>query len=241
MATPPVSLACCDLADIVFDGAVVERAFAEAIATQGIVVGTEAYVRSMVKFDRARGRPPADVLHELFGADESRAQAASLAFDQSFSAAAERFGVVASAGTLSTFGKIAAAGVRVCLLSVLSRAASGSVLDWLGPQVELVLCADDAPHGFPWPDPVLTAMSRTGVGDACEVAMVSATEPGALSGKRAGARFVIGVASGRRKASALRKAGATHVVDDIAAIPDLLALRALAVHLHSYSCRNCRK
>jgi hypothetical protein len=63
---PAVSLVCCDLAGIVIDDFVVERAFAEAIATQGIVAGTGAYVRSMVKFDRARGRPPAQVLADLF-------------------------------------------------------------------------------------------------------------------------------------------------------------------------------
>jgi hypothetical protein len=53
-----VSLVCVDLSSIIIDGSVVERAFAEAIATQGIVAGTEAYVRAMVRFDRSRGRPP---------------------------------------------------------------------------------------------------------------------------------------------------------------------------------------
>src|ERR1700749_139888 len=90
--SPPISLVCCDLAGLVIDGSIVERAFAEAIATQGIVAGTQDYARSMVRLDRARGRPPADVLHEIFD-DEPRAQAAALAFDLSFRAAAERFGV----------------------------------------------------------------------------------------------------------------------------------------------------
>jgi hypothetical protein len=63
---PAVSLVCCDLASLVIDGSIVERAFAEAIATQGIVVGTQDYVRSMVRLDRALGRPPAAVLQEIF-------------------------------------------------------------------------------------------------------------------------------------------------------------------------------
>ena len=59
MSEPPaVSLVCCDLASLVIDGSIVERAFAEAIATQGIVAGTQDYVRSMVRLDRSRGRPP---------------------------------------------------------------------------------------------------------------------------------------------------------------------------------------
>ena len=90
---PAVSLVCCDLASLVIDSSIVERAFAEAIATQGIVVGTQDYVRSMVRLDRARGRPPAAVLQEIFDGDEPRAQAASLAFDRSFRAAAERYGM----------------------------------------------------------------------------------------------------------------------------------------------------
>ena len=67
---PAVSLVCCDLASLVIDGSIVERAFAEAIATQGIVVGTQDYVRSMVRLDRARGRLPAAVLREIFDSDE---------------------------------------------------------------------------------------------------------------------------------------------------------------------------
>ena len=54
----PISLVCLDLAGIVIDDSVVERAYAEAIATQGIVPGTQDYARSMVRFDRSRGRPP---------------------------------------------------------------------------------------------------------------------------------------------------------------------------------------
>ena len=54
--TSPVSLVCCDVVGAAaVDGSVLERAFAEAIATQGVVTGTAAYVRSMVQFDRTRG------------------------------------------------------------------------------------------------------------------------------------------------------------------------------------------
>lgn len=226
--TSGVSLVCCDLASIVIDGSVVERAFAEAMATQGIVVGTEAYVRSMVRFDRARGRPPADVMREFFDTDESRAQAASLAFDRSFRAAAERFGLTAPAETVAALGKIAGVGARLCLLSVLSHTAAGAIVDRLRQQglADLVLGADDVPRGFPWPDLVLTAMLRLGTGDVHEVAMVSATENGLLAGYRAGARLVIGVSEDPRRLAALRQAGATHVIDNIAALPDLIAAGA---------------
>lgn len=226
--TPGVSLVCCDLASIVVDGSVVERAFAEAIATQGIVAGTEAYVRSMVRFDRARGRPPADVMRELFDTDEPRAQAASVAFDRSFRAAAERFGLTAPSEMVAALGKIAGTGARLCLLSMLSHTAVGVIVDRLRQQglADHVLGADDAPRGFPWPDLVLTAMLRLGTGDVHEVAMVSATENGLLAGYRAGARLIIGVSEDPRRLTALRRAHATHVIDNIAALSDLIAAGA---------------
>src|ERR1700760_2301799 len=102
---PPISLVCCDLASIVIDSSVVERAFAEAIATQGIVMGTRDYARSMVRLDRSHGRAPSAVLRELFDGDEPRAQAASLAFDRSFRAAAQRVSLDGPGDVADAMGK----------------------------------------------------------------------------------------------------------------------------------------
>ncbi|MGH3248196.1 MAG: haloacid dehalogenase [Trebonia sp.] len=219
--SPPISLVCLDLAGIVIDGSIVERAFAEAIATQGIVAGTQDYARSMVRFDRSHERAPAAVLRDLFDGDEPRAQAASLAFERSFRAAAQRFGLDLPADVADTMGKTAGSGARICLLTMLSRRSCDEFLG-LFRAADLVLCGDDAPRGFPWPDPVLTAMLRLGAADVREVAVVSATSDGVLSGYRAGARMLVGLGSGRR-ASALLDAGATQVIDSITMLPDLLA------------------
>jgi phosphoglycolate phosphatase len=220
---PPISLVCCDLASIVIDGSVVERAFAEAIATQGIVAGTQDYARSMVRFDRSAGRAPAEILRDLFDGDEPRAQAAALAFERSFRAAAQRFGVEVPAEVGDAIGKTAGLGARICLLTMLPRRSCTELLNLLTP-ADLVLCGDDAPRGFPWPDSVLTAMLRLGTADVREVAVVSATPDGVLSGYRAGAGMVVGLAGGgRTRAQALKEAGATHVIDSIAALSDLIA------------------
>jgi phosphoglycolate phosphatase len=219
--SPPISLVCCDLASIVIDGSIVERAFAEAIATQGIVTGTQDYARSMVRFARSHGRAPAAVLRDLFEGDEPRAQAASLAFERSFRAAAHRFSLDMPADVADALGKTAGSGVKICLLTMLSRRSCSDFLSLLHAS-DLVLCGDDAPRGFPWPDPVLTAMLRLGAADVREVAVVSATPYGVLSGYRAGAGTVIGLGSGRR-AAALAEAGATHVLDSITFLPDLVA------------------
>ena len=219
--SPPISLVCLDLASIVIGGSIVERAFVEAIATQGIVAGTQDYARSMVRFDRSLWRAPDAVLHDLFDGDEPRAQAASLAFERSFPATAQRFGLELPADVGDAICKTAGSGAKICLLTMLSRRSCGDFLSMMRG-ADLVLCGDDAPRGFPWPDPVLTAMLRLGTADVREVAVVSATPDGVLAGYRAGARTLVGLGSGRR-AAALLEAGATHVLDNITALPDLVS------------------
>jgi phosphoglycolate phosphatase len=223
--TSPVSLVCCDvLGAAAADGSVLERAFAEAIATQGVVTGTAAYVRSMVQFDRTRGWSPAEVIHSLFPEDEMRAQAAILAFERSFQAAVDRFGVLPLPGANEALAKLTAAGTKVGLLSCLSRPALSLITERLGwwHRADLLLCADDVARGFPWPDLVLTAVLRLGIGDVRDVAVVTATESGVLCARRAGARLVIGMRGGAHSASRLRRAGATHVLADIGDLPDLV-------------------
>lgn len=226
--TPSVSLVCCDLASVAPDYSIVERAFVEAIATQGIVTGTEAYVRFMVRFDRERGCPPAAVLHGLFEDDEARALAASIAFERSMRAIADRYEIAPPTAAMDAFGKLRASGVRVCLVSALSRGCSRVVLDRLGlsdrhsAETDLILSADDTPRGLPWPDPVLTAVIRLGVSDVRDVAVVSATESGLRAGARAGAGKLIGLRSSARTGAALRRAGAAELLASIERLPELL-------------------
>jgi phosphonatase-like hydrolase len=223
--TTGVSLVCCDVVGAAaVDGSVLERAFAEAIATQGVVTGTAAYVRSMVQFDRTRGWPPADVIRSLFPEDEIRAQAANHAFERSFRAAVDRFGVLPLPGANEALAKLSAAGVKICLMSSLSRSALDLLLrhlDW-SHRADLVLSADDVDQGFPWPDLILTAVLRLGIGDVREVAMVTSTEGGALAARRAGSPFVVGMLSDVDDAGRLRRAGVTHLLSDIGELPDLV-------------------
>ena len=224
--TPPVSLVCCDVVGAVaVDGTVLERSFAEAIATQGVVPGTAAYVRSMVQFDRTRGWAPADVMHSLFPEDEIRAQAANLAFERSFQAAVDRFGALPLPGANEALAKLTAAGTKVCLLSCLSRPALSLIverLDWW-QRADLVLCADDVARGFPWPDLILTAILRLGIDDVRDVAVVTASESGVTGARRAGSSIIVGVLSGVHDASRLLRSGATHLLPDVSELPDLLA------------------
>ena len=220
----PVSLVCCELAGtIVSEGSVLEKAFAEAIATQGVVPGTAAYARSMVVVDRSGGLPPRDVMHRLFADDDAQAQAAYLAFERSYRTVVERFGLATVPGAQDALITLASSRLKVCLTSGFSRSTSRLMLERLGISryADLTLCLDDAPHGFPWPDPVLTAVLRLGIEDVASVAVVGNSENVITGGRRAGARTLIGIPGGRA-AQRLRTAGATHLISSLAELPALL-------------------
>ena len=209
----PVTLLCCGLLGVtVDDGGILERAFGEAFATQGIVPGTAAYARSMVHVHQTRGQPAVDVFRALFPDAPGRAEAATLAFDRSYRLAVDRSGLAPMPGAAEALEQIRGAGVRVCLLTGLSRSLLGLVLDTLGwwRAVDLVLCPEDAPRGYPWPDPMLCAMLRLGVTDVRETAYAGGTESGVLCGRRAGASIVAGILTGGHTRDRLHRAGATH-------------------------------
>lgn len=229
-STPQVSLVCCGLVGTTIgDGfgqeSMVERAFSEAIATQGVVAGTRDYARCMAQVNRDRGRSTVDVFHTLFPGNEARAQAASLAFERSYRASIDRHGLTVQPGADQAMDKLAGSGIRICLITSMSRDMLRVILDavgWRG-RFDLSLCPDDAPRAFPWPDLVITALLKLGAGDVREVAMASGTENAILAARRAGAQIAAGVLTGPHTPARLRKAGATHLIDTIANLPDLVA------------------
>jgi phosphoglycolate phosphatase len=225
----PVTLLCCGLLGVTADdGGILERAFTEAFATQGIVPGTAAYARSMVHVHQTRGQSAVDVFRALFPDAPGRAEAATLAFDRSYRLAVDRSGLVPMPGAAEALQQIRGSGVRVCFITGLSRGLLGLVLDSLGwwRQVDLVLCPEDAPRGYPWPDPMLCAMLRLGVTDVRETAYAGGTESGVLCGRRAGAQIVAGILTGGHTRDRLQRAGATHLLGSFAELPGVLAAEA---------------
>ncbi|MFI0448385.1 HAD-IA family hydrolase [Actinomadura sp. 6N118] len=219
-----ITIACLDLAGTtVADGDAVATAFAEAIATMGIVVGTTAYERAMAQVHDARGRPKIEVFRTLF-ADEARAQAANLSFERSYDLVVDRSGLVPVPGTEEALERLTSAGIRVCLLTGFSRRTLGRVLDTLGwwGRVDMALSPEDVGRGRPWPDLILSAALRLGIDDVRHIAVCGDTENDMLSGRRAGASIVAGVLTGAHDADRLHHAGATHVLASVADFPDLI-------------------
>jgi phosphonatase-like hydrolase len=224
-STLPVTLACCGLIGTVADDrGMLERAFAEACATQGIVPGTAAYAHCMVGVHQARGQSAVDVFRSLFPGVEGRAEAAALSFERSFRAALDRTGMSPVTGAEQAIGQLRGAGIRVCLVTGLSRRLLSLVLETLGweSMADLTLCPEDAPRGFPWPDLAFTAMLRLGVEDVQAAAFAASTASGIQCGRRAGIGLVAGVLTGGHTRDRLRAAGATHLIEGVAQLPALL-------------------
>jgi len=222
---PSATLVCCGLiGTTVADTGLVERAFTESIATQGIVPGTGAYARCMAFVYRSRGQFTGEVMRALFPDNLARAQAAQLAFDRSFSSAVDRMGVSAVPGAPEALASLSESGVRVCVMTELSSRLLDLVLDaagWWG-HLDLKLSSGDVPRGCPAPDQVLCAMLRLGVTDVRETVVADGTGPGVLAGVRAGAGMPVGVLTGPHSRDRLSRAGATHLVGSISALPGLV-------------------
>ena len=223
---PPISLACCGLLGTVAqDNGMLEHAFAEACATQGIVPGTADYAHYMVTVHQSQGQPAVDVFRGLFPGNPGRAEAAALSFERSFRAAVDRTGFEPVPGAGEAIAELRAAGVRICVISGLSRRLVGLILDSLDwwRRVDLALSPDDVPRGCPWPDLMLAAMLRLGVEDVRAAAYAGSTASGVECARRAGAGIVAGVLTGGHTRDRLRSAGATHFISGMAELPALLA------------------
>ncbi|MGH3303879.1 MAG: HAD family hydrolase [Streptosporangiaceae bacterium] len=220
-----ISLVCCGLiGTLVADDGLIERSFAEAIATQGVVSGTSAFARRMSQVHQARGRAPGDVLRVLFPDNQARAQAAELAFDRALPDALGRTVITRLPGAVEALDDIRRTGRRICVLTSLPRRVLRLVLEAadLHGHVDLAVSLEDGPRGFPAPDLALTAMLQAGVARVQDVAVVHGTGAGMECGRRSGALVVVGVLTGAHSAARLRAAGATHVVGSIAQLPALL-------------------
>jgi len=220
-----VELVCLDLAGTtVADDGAVERAFARALEVAGVAPGPEreqmaAYVRDTM------GTSKIEVFAALLG-DPDRAQAANEAFEAAYDDTVRAGGVAPLPGAVECLGALRAGGLRIALTTGFSPHTRDLVLDALDwvPLVDLALSPADAGRGRPWPDMILPALVRLGISAVGAVAVVGDTRADMTAGRRAGAAVVAGVLTGADDRARLLGAGATHVIDSVAALPALLGL-----------------
>ncbi|MDA8291675.1 MAG: phosphonatase-like hydrolase [Actinomycetota bacterium] len=222
--TLPVELVCLDMAGTtVGDGGAVEEAFVEAIDAAGVGDGPER--DEMLRFVRdTMGTSKIEVFRSLFG-DEGRARGANESFERAYRRAVASGRVAPLPGASEAIAALRSTGCKVALTTGFSVTTRDEILDELAWRdlVDLALCPEEAGRGRPYPDLVLAAVLRLGVGDVAAVAVVGDTAADLECGRRAGASVRAGVLTGADDAGRLAAAGATHVLRSVGELPELLA------------------
>ncbi|WP_078917646.1 HAD family hydrolase [Streptomyces sp. NRRL S-813] len=209
----------------VADGGLVEQAFAAAAAELGVEPGSADHAGKLAYVRATMGESKISVFRHLFGAEEA-AQRANTAFERAYGELVDGGLVAPVPGAREAVEEMQADGRTVVLTTGFARVTQDAILDALGWRdlVPLTLCpADAGGRGRPYPDMVLEAFLRTRAADGVrQVAVVGDTSYDVLSGVRAGAGLVAGVRTGAHGDEEFRGAGATHVLDSVAALPALL-------------------
>jgi phosphonatase-like hydrolase len=220
-----LELVCLDMAGTtVADEGLVLRAFEAALDALEVAPADRLAMVEVVV--ATMGTSKIEVFRQLFG-DEGRAQRANAAFERAYHALVDEGGVHPIPGADAAMDALGFWGVKVALTTGFSAATRDALLAALGweRRADLCLSPDDAGRGRPYPDMILTAVLRLAVTDVAHVVVVGDTASDMLSGRRSGARWVVGVLSGADDRERLVGAGATHVLDSVADLPELLGAR----------------
>ncbi|WP_269821846.1 phosphonatase-like hydrolase [Nocardia asteroides] len=219
-----IALAVLDMAGTtIADDGLVLRAFEAAATAAGLpTAGSERDHARQYVLD-TMGQSKIEVFRALLGTEE-RAAAANTAFETAYAGFVDEGGLAPIPGAAEAISALRGSGVLVALTTGFSRATQDRILTALGWEAlaDLTLAPAEAGRGRPYPDLVLTALLRLRVDDVAAVAVAGDTAGDMRCGRRAGARIVAGVRTGAHDAATLRAAGATHVLDTIAELPDLL-------------------
>ncbi|MFI1463650.1 phosphonatase-like hydrolase [Nocardia carnea] len=219
-----IALAVMDMAGttVADDGAVI-AAFDDAATAVGLpATGPERDNARRYVLD-TMGQSKIVVFRALFGSEHKAAEA-NAAFESAYQRYVDEGAIKPIPGAEEAIAKLRAGGIQVALTTGFSRSTQRRILtalDWT-EVADLVLAPADAGRGRPYPDLVLTALLRAEVDDVRRVAVVGDTASDITSGLRAGAAIVAGTLTGAHNAQTLREAGATHLLDTVAELPDLL-------------------
>jgi phosphoglycolate phosphatase len=225
MAMPPIDLVALDMAGTtVSDDGVVMQAFDRALEAVGGVAGADAVGDPGEFVLRTMGQSKIEVFTTLFGGDGDKAATANAAFEAAYEAAVDRGEISALPGAAELMARLRGAGVRVCLTTGFAPGTRDRILDVLGwrESIDLALSPGDAGRGRPWPDMILTAVLRLGIGDVRAVAVAGDTASDLLAGWRAGAGIVAGVLTGAHGRPEFLAVPHTHILESVADLSGLV-------------------
>jgi phosphoglycolate phosphatase len=223
---PAISIACLDMAGttIVDDGAVV-AAFTVAIEAAGLDPAGDQGRAALEYVRDTMGRSKIEVFRAVLDGDEERSRTANAAFEQAYGDHVRAHGAAAIPGAADAMGRLREHGLRVCLTTGFAPATRDLLIDALDWRdvIDLALSpADIGGRGRPWPDLPLHALLRLAGEDVRALAVAGDTADDLWSGHRAGAAIVAGVLTGAHDEDTLAAAPHTHIVESVAALPELL-------------------
>jgi phosphonatase-like hydrolase len=226
-----------DVALVVFDmaGTTIEDsgqvpdAFTTVLRANGIEI-------SAAQLNSLRGASKRDAIRHFVAAQggagiEARTESIIAGFRAHLSALFRSGGVKPIDGAAATFGWLRERGVKVALNTGFDRLITDLIVEsvgWGRGTVDAVVCGDDVSRGRPAPDLIRKAMQATGITDAGRVVSVGDTVLDLQAGNNAGAGWVIGVLSGAHDRARLEAEPHTHLIESVAALPELLEQDATA-------------
>jgi phosphoglycolate phosphatase len=224
MQNNPIQLAVIDMAGTtVADDGLVVSAFDMAATAVGVPeAGPERDSARQYVLD-TMGQSKINVFRALFES-EFLAQQANTAFEQAYDQLIDEGRAAPIDGAADAVTRLRDNGIRVALSTGFSGTTQGKLLAALGWQslADLVLAPGDGVRGRPHPDLILTALIRLEIDGVANVAALGDTSSDIESALRAGAAVAAGTLTGAHNEQRLRDAGATHVVDSVAAFADLI-------------------
>lgn len=205
------------------DDGVVLEAFEAALADSHIAPGSHRHSEANRVVRETMGQSKVEVFRRVLN-DESQAQRATFAFERAYEDAVRASRVRPIPGAESVLATLRASGRRICLTTGFSAATRDLLLTELGWEkaVDLALSPADAGRGRPHPDLLWEAMLRLSAGSVDEVAAVGDTASDMQAARRAGVGLRCGVLTGADDEARLREGGATHVLNSINDLLDVL-------------------
>lgn len=206
------------------DDGVVEAAFTAAMTASEIGPGSPGHAAALDYVRATMGQSKIEVFRHLLQ-DEERAQQANKAFEVSYGDQVRDGAVTAIDGAREAIELLRSRGIRVALTTGFSASTRDHILAAVGwtDVADLVLAPSDAGRGRPYPDMNLVALMRLGGRSVRELLVAGDTGSDMTAAMNAGAALRVGVLSGAGGRAELLDNGATHVIDDITALPGLLA------------------
>lgn len=125
-----------------------------------------------------------------------------------------------------TFAALHDMGIQVGINTGFSRDIAEAIvtrLQWREKNlIDHLVASDEVERGRPFPFMIQKMMAEGGLSEEAEVAKVGDTEVDIHEGQNAGCKFIIGITTGSFTRNELEKYQPTHIVDDIAAILDII-------------------